>query len=206
MTMLRVLPLALTALSLAACTGGTPTPAPTGSATTSAAAASPSAATAAYRYADLDLCAATDLAPLAGLKLTVKEKRRTVPAGHSKGEGEACLHEMTTPGGDIARLTVDAIPAGSADEAQALYRSVEQDEMKADGAVAGPWEQGGGRTLDTTDGYRHSEYLVHTRSGNLHISVWLAVGGDAYTPKEQLAPAVKAIAEQTYATVTRAWK
>ncbi|MEV4410984.1 hypothetical protein [Catellatospora sp. NPDC049609] len=207
MTSLRLVPLALTALSLAACAGGTPTPgASTAAATPSAAAASPSAAAAAYRYSDLDLCAATDLAPLAGLKLTVQDERRTAPAGHRKGEGEACLHEMKTAGGHTARLTVEAIPAASADAADAIYRAVEQDAMKADGAVAGPWEQGAGRTLDTTQGYRHSEYLVHGVSGNLHVSVWLAVGGDEYTPKEKLAPLVKAVAEQVHGTVARAWR
>ena len=43
-------------------------------------------------------------------------------------------------------------------------------------------------------------------SGNLHIEVWRSVGGNAYTPKEKLAPMVEAIAAKTYATVTRAWK
>lgn len=208
MTSLRVLPLVLAALSLAACSAGTPTSSSstTGSTPSTTPSTVASSSPPSYRYADLDLCAALDLAPLAPLKLTVKDKRRAVPAGHTKGEGEACLHEMRTSSGDIARLTVEAIPAESVDEARGIYRAVEQDSMKPDGAVAGPWEQGAGRTLDTAEGYKHSEYLVHVLSGNLHVSVWLAVGGDAYTPKEELAPVVKAMTEQTYATVTTAWK
>jgi hypothetical protein len=159
-----------------------------------------------FRYSDLDLCAAIDLAPLADLKLAVQDKRRTVPAGHTKGEGEACLHEMKTADGKTARLTVEAIPAESVDAASALFRGVEQDSMKSDGAVAGPWEQGAGRTLDTQVGYKHSEYLVHVRSENLYLSVWLAVGGDSYAAKDKLAPKVQALAEATFTTVTRFWK
>ena len=205
MISLRALSLALTVLSLAACSGGTPVPPPTDPATPPPAVAPSQSPLAAYRHSELDLCAATDLAPLAALKLTVKDKRRKVPPGY-KGEGELCLHEMTTSSGHIARLTVEAIPAASVDEAQGIYRAVERDPMRADGAVAGLWERGEGRTLDTVDGYQQSQYLVHTLSANLHISVWLTVGGDAYTPKEELAPMVEAIAAETYATVTRAWK
>ncbi|GAA3769731.1 hypothetical protein GCM10022225_65670 [Plantactinospora mayteni] len=206
MILRRALPLALTVLSLAACTEGTPAPPPAAEATTPPATATSQSPLPAYRYSDLDLCAATDLAPLAALKLTLKEKRRAAPDGYRKGEGEACLHEMTTSSGDIARLTVEAIPAKSADEAQGIYRTLDREPMKLDGAVAGPWEQGEGRTLDTVESYKHSRYQVQALSGNLYVSVWLAVGGDAYTPKEKLAPIVEAIAAETYATVARAWK
>src|SRR5687767_15645572 len=97
MTLRRVITVALTALSLAACTA-TPGSAPT-TPGTSGAAPSPSAAAQAYRYADLDLCAVTDLAPLADLKLTVQSKRRALPMGRKQGEAESCLHEMKTQGG-----------------------------------------------------------------------------------------------------------
>jgi hypothetical protein len=208
MISLRAVALALTVLSLAACTGGTPAPSPTDPVTTPPAVAPSETPLVAYRHSDLDLCAATDLAPLAALKLTVQEKRRRVPPGYRKGGGEMCLHEMTTPSGHVARLTVEAIPAKSVEEAQGIYRGVQQREsMKADGAIAGPWEQSEGRTLDTLEGGdKQSQYLVQTLSGNLYISIWLAVGGNAYTPKEKLAPMVEAIAAETYATTTRAWK
>jgi len=198
---------ALTTLALAACTGGTPTstassavPAGSPSAT-----ASPTRAAAAYRYVDLDLCTVTDLAPLAGLKLTLKEKKRSLPLGRNQGEGETCLHEFTTAGGDVARLTVEAVLAKTMAEAEVIF-PVAARGMQSDGSLTGGWDQGEAATLNTLEGSKQTQYLVHLRSGNLYLRVWLAVNGDSYVAKDKLAGPAKAIAEQTYATVTRYWK
>jgi len=206
MTSPRVLAIAVSLLSLAACSAGTPPSTPAASAAVATTSKPAAASATVYSYSELDLCAVTDLKPLADLKLTLQDKRRALPSGRKKGEGEACLHEMKTSSGQIARLTVEAILAKSADEATSIYRAATQDSMKSDGVVAGLGEQAEGRWLDTESGYKHSEYLVHARNGNLHISVWLAVGGSSFTPKETLAPKVKAVAEATYATVTSTWK
>lgn len=204
--LLPVVLTALTTLALTACTGGTPTPTTSSApAASPSAAASPTAAALAYRYVDLDLCTVTDLAPLAGLKLTLKEKKRTLPLGRTKGEGEACLHEFTTAGGDVARLTVEAIPAKSVAEAEGIYKAAAQG-MQADGTVAGAWEQGEAATLNTTEGSKQTQYLVHVRSGNLTLKVWLAVNGDSYAAKDTLATPAKAIAEKAYTSVTQYWK
>ena len=159
-----------------------------------------------YQYAVVDLCTKADLAPLAALKLTVQEKRNSLPPGYSEGEAEMCLHEMTTADGHIARLTLTAIVAESAADAQREFQGTQRDKLKPAGPVPGPWQQGVARTLDTTAGFKHTEYAVHALDGNLYLSVWLAVGGDSYTPAKELEPVVAKIAETTFATVAQAWK
>jgi hypothetical protein len=202
MTLPNVIAIVLAVVSMAGCTGQAPEPA---SSRPEMPRPTPSAAALTYRYSALDLCALTDLGPLAALKLTVQEKRRAAPSGR-KGEAEACLYEMGTQSGDIARLSVEAVPAKSLDEAQIIYGAAEHNSMKPDGQITGLGEQAEGRTLDTELGYRHSEYMIHLRSQNLHLAVWLAVGGASFTPKETLAPKVKAISEATFAAVARAWQ
>jgi hypothetical protein len=206
MTRTRALPSLLVVLCLAACTEGSPELAPTATGYAPAPiSASPSSAVT-YQYAVLDLCTAADLAPLAALDLTVREKRNSLPPGFTEGEAEMCLHEMKTADGHIARLTLTAIVAESAAEAQREFEGAERDKMKPAGPVSGPWQQGVARTLDTTTGFKHTEYVTHILDGNLYLSVWLAVGGDSYTPAKELEPAVTKITETTFKTVAGAWR
>ncbi|NUT31843.1 MAG: hypothetical protein HOV79_02100 [Hamadaea sp.] len=211
MTSSRLLPTvvltALTTLALAACSGNTPklptnSPAP---ATSPSAAASPTQAAVAYKYVDLDLCEMTDVAPLSSLKLTLKSKKRSVPLGYTKGQAESCLREFTTADGHVARLTVEAIPAKSTDAAEAVYAAAAQG-MQVDGPVTGAWEQGEAATLNTTEGSKQAQYLIHVRTGNLHLKVWLAVGGDSYVAKDKLAGPAKAFTDAAYKTVAQHWK
>jgi hypothetical protein len=204
MTRIRVLAPFLVVLSLAACTGTDPKPAPTTAGQGPApASASPSPAVT-YEHKVIDLCEKVDLAPLAPLRLTLREKRAAQPLGVREHEGDSCLHEMTTAEGKIARLTVSAVVTGTPDQARGRLDAATGG-TTAIGPVAGPWQQGVVHTLDTEQGYKHSELEVRAVSGNLYLSVWLAVGGDEYTPAGTLQPPVTKIAETTFATVTEAW-
>jgi hypothetical protein len=202
MTRIRVLAPFLLVLSLVACTSEDPAPAPT-VASPAPASASP-ASPAAYRHTVIDLCEKLDLAPLTPLRLTVREKRAAVPPGFTEDKADQCLHEMTTAAGKIARLTVTAIVTGTPAEARREFEA--PGKLKPVGPVTGPWQQGAARTLDTESGFKQTQFEVYAVSDNLYLSVWLTVGGDAYTPPRDLQPAVAKIAETTFATVSTAWK
>jgi len=69
--------------------------------------------------------------------------------------------------------------------------------MTPDGALAGVGEEAEGFTKQSEPGYKYAEYLIHARRGNLVVKVWLAVGGNAFTPKDKLAAVTLAIAKGT---------
>lgn len=165
--------------------------------------ASPAASTAdLYAAADLDLCAKTDRAPLADLKLTV---RGTDPKPPPSAPGSACLFEMRTADGHEASLRVEAATPSSADQARQLYQATaDVSGMSRDAAVTGLGEQAEGFAKQSDPGFKYAEYLIHAQTGNLVVKVWLAVGGDSYVPKRTLAAAVREIAGATLQLVPKA--
>lgn len=192
-------------IPVAACTDSAPQADPGTTASTSAP-ASTSAAPSAVRYQSdaLDLCSRTDLEPLASLSLKVKTTDRTPPLS---GEGESCLFEMDTPSGRPASLRVEAVAPETVAAAEQIYKAQRDgSRMTPDGQVSGVGEEAEGFTLQTEPGFKYSEYRIHVRDGNLVIEVWLAVGGDEFTPKETLAEKVLGITKTIFATVSEEWR
>ncbi len=180
-----------------------PVPTPPADASTPApAASSPAAPAPAYTAAGLDLCERTDLAPLADLRLTVTRSDPKPPAGRP---GAACLFEMRTRDGYQANLLVEASTPATADVARQLYRGTrEATGMTPAGPVTGVGEEAEAFTKQSTPGFRYAEYMVHARTGNLVVKVWLAVGGDSFVPAETLAGRSRTILEATRAAVPTA--
>jgi hypothetical protein len=168
---------------------------------TSTGAVSPSAGPM-YDAVGVDLCGRTDLTPLNSLSLKVEGTDPTPPPS---GPGAACLFELRPPGGQPANLRVEATTLASADEAGRLYRATQQvTGMTPDGALAGVGEEAEGFTKQSDPGYKYAEYLIHARRNNLVVKVWLAVGGEAFTPKEKLAAVALEITKQTLGLVPKA--
>ncbi|WP_406106583.1 hypothetical protein [Micromonospora globbae] len=177
------------AAGTAACTGADvdPVVAPTGPATTAVpSGGGPAPADGPLYHADgLDLCGRTDLAVLADLGLTVT---RTDPTPPAVRPGAACLFEMRTSKGYEANLRVEASTPGTVEEARRLYRGTGQaTTMRRIGAVDGAGEEAEAFGKQSEPGFRYAEYMVHSRTGNLVVKVWLAVGGDSYVPTSTLA-------------------
>ena len=203
--MLTVMVLGI-ALSAGACGDGSPTPPPTAGTASSPSAMTPSATSTAagamYDAAGLDLCGRTDLSPLDSLSLKVVGTDPTPPRS---GPGAACLFELRPPGGQPASLRVEATTLASPEEASRLYRATQAvTGMTADGALAGVGEEAEGFTKQSDPGYKYAEYLIHARRGNLVVKVWLAVGAEAFAPKEKLAAATLAITNGTLGLVPKA--
>jgi hypothetical protein len=194
-------------LSVAGCSDGPDDPltAPTAAATSAGPAASattPGGLARRYDATHLDLCARTDRAPLAGLSLKLS---RSEPRPPRSAPGAACLFDLRTTDGHEASLLVEASTLGSAEEAGRLYRATaDVTGMTADGAIAGVGEEAEGFAKESDPGFKNSEYLVHARTGNLVVKVWLAVGGKAFTPKQRLADAVLPILKATLAVIPEA--
>jgi hypothetical protein len=191
-------------LAVAGCTA--PRSGPSPSAPSSAPAAAPSSLAPApvlYDARGLDLCARTDLGPVRDLAPTTK---RTNPTPPPSGSGAACVFELTGPGGVEASLRVEASTLPTADEAGRLYRATQDvTVMSADGPIQGVAEEAEGYARDhDVGGVRYSEYLIHARRGNLVVKVFLSVGGDQSTPKEDLASRTLTITKTTLAAVPRA--
>jgi hypothetical protein len=187
-------------LALSACSTQTPAPAPDGSP-----AASSTGPAARYRYQEgtVNLCEKTDLAPIAPVKLTVKTKS---PAPPQAGPGEACLFDGTSPSAKPASLRVEAVVVADAAQAQQLYKAqLHTTRMQPDGPIGGLGDEAEGLALETTPGFKYSEYRIHLRRDNLVIEVWLAVGGDEFVPKATLQPMVLSVAAATLSTVDTAW-
>ncbi|MEU6021924.1 hypothetical protein [Micromonospora sp. NPDC047134] len=200
----RRLGVALVAVAaLAGCDAQTPVAAPSAPAQTSATvpSATPSPAGPSYSAAELDLCARTDLAPLADLALTVTRTDPKPPPGRP---GAACLFEMRTRSGHEANLLVEASTPATAEEARLLYLGTrEATGMTPAGPVAQVGEEAEAFTKRSTPGFRYAEYMVHSRTGNLVVKVWLAVGGESYLPTETLASASRVILTATRSAVPR---
>ncbi|SCF35524.1 hypothetical protein GA0074696_4780 [Micromonospora purpureochromogenes] len=180
---------ALVVIVVAGCDGGADPPTAVPSAEAQASTGVPSASTSAgrpsYTAVNVDLCARTDLRPLADLGVTVTRTDPKPPAGRP---GAACLFEMRTKAGYQANLRVEASTPSTAEEARLLYRGTRQATgMMPVGAVANVGEEAEAFTKRSEPGFRYAEYMVHARSGNLVVKVWLAVGADSYTPTETLA-------------------
>jgi hypothetical protein len=155
----------------------------------------PAASGPTYDAVGLDLCARTDLEPLADLSLVVQTKRAKDP---SSAPGAACVFEMHTRAGYAATLLVEASTLRSAEEAQRLYRAKQGNTvMSQDGTVDGVGDEAEGFTRQSRPGFRNAEYMIHARSGNLVLKVWLAVGGKTFTPKDVLAGKVLTILRAT---------
>jgi hypothetical protein len=187
------------ALTVAGCTGGDPPAASSPGASTATAAAGP-----VYKASSLDLCNRTDIAPLADLKLKVEGTDNSPPVG---GPGSACLWRMKSADGNLSTLRVEAIVLSSAEEATRAFQAQQNvSVMKSDGPISGLGDQAEGRTLDSEQGFKQSEYMVHLRSGNMTVKAWISVGAKAFTPKQTLAAKMDALARATLATVSSAWK
>lgn len=172
---------------------GVPTAAPT---------APSSAAALTYTATELDLCERTDLAPLADLELTVTRFDLQSLAGRP---GAACLFEMRTKDGHQANLRVEASTPTTAEEAGQLYRATRQATgMTPAGPVTGVGEEAEAFTKQSTPGFSYAEYMVHARTGNLVVKVWLAVGGDSFIPTATLADKSLTILKATQAAVPTA--
>ncbi|MGC5033756.1 hypothetical protein [Micromonospora sp. DT229] len=187
--------------ALAGCDAETPVAAPSAPAQTSAGvpSATPSPAGPSYSAAELDLCRRTDLAPLADLALTVTRTDPKPPPGRP---GAACLFEMRTRSGHEANLRVEASTPATAEEARLLYQGTrEATGMTPAGPVAQVGEEAEAFTKRSTPGFRYAEYMVHSRTGNLVVKVWLAVGGEAYLPTATLASAALDILTATQSAV-----
>ncbi|MEH0981454.1 hypothetical protein [Micromonospora sp. CPCC 205556] len=184
--------------------GGAPTAVPSAApeVSTSAPGASASARKPSYTAVDVDLCARTDLRPLADLGVTVMRTDPKPPVGRP---GAACLFEMRTKAGYQANLRVEASTPATEDEARSLYRSTRQvTGMTLVGAVADVGEEAEAFTKRSKPGFRYTEYMVHARSGNLVVKVWLAVGADSYPPTATLAGKSLAFLKATQTSVPTA--
>lgn len=152
-----------------------------------------------YDAQGLDVCTRTDLAPLAGLSLSVESRRAKDP---SSAPGAACLFELRTQAGFEARLLVEASTLTSTDDAQRLYRTTQQvSGMDPAGAVDGIGDEAEGFTKRSEPGYKNAEYMIHARSRNLVLKVWLAVGGKTFTPEDVLAAKAHAILQSAMSIV-----
>lgn len=154
-----------------------------------------------YAATGLDLCGGTDLGVLSDLSLTVDRRDPTPPAS---GPGSSCYFGMHTAQGYDANLLVEVVTPESVEEAKGIYGATGRvTTMTADGAIAGLGDQADGFTDESEPSFKYSEYMIVVRRGNLVLKVWLAVGGDAFTPKATLATKVRTILEETLTTVPR---
>lgn len=192
----------LVALTLAACSeGDTPPPSSPQASTSSAAVVS----TTVYKESPLDLCGGTDVKALsADLKLTVDS---TDNSPSPEGPGAACMWRMKSANGNLSSLRVQAVVHKSADEAVRAFRAQQSvSNMKTDGPISGLGDQAEGRTLDSDQGFKQSEYMVHLRTGNMTMKVWISVSAKEFTAKETLASKMTGLARTTLTTVSSAWK
>ncbi|MGQ5262061.1 hypothetical protein ACTWLT_15035 [Micromonospora sp. ZYX-F-536] len=189
-------------LTTAACDGSSaPAGAPTAGPTTSSVAATAPTASAGpiYRAQDLELCKRTDLRPLAELSLTVARTDPKPPLGHP---GAACLFEMRTKDGHQANLRVEASTPASEQEARLLYRATAQvTVMTPAGRISGVGDEAEAFTKRSEPGFKYAEYMVHARTSNLVVKVWLALGGASYAATDTLASKALTFLRATQAAV-----
>ena len=136
------------------------------------------------------------------LAFTVTRTDPKPPAGRP---GAACLFEMRTKTGHEANLRVEASTPTTAEEARQLYRGTQQATgMTPVGVVTEVADEAEAFTKQSTPGFKYAEYMVHSRTGNLVVKVWLAVGGDSYLPTSTLAAKSLDILTATQASVPTA--
>jgi hypothetical protein len=154
-----------------------------------------------YSADGVDVCARTDRSPLKQLALSVKGAKAKPP---TSAPGAACLFDLRTKDGHEGTLLVEASTLASTDQAQSLYRATSDvTGMKSDGTISGVGEQADGFTKQSNPGFKYAEYMVHARTGNLVVKVWLAVGGDTYAAKKDLSAATLAITRTTLGLIPR---
>lgn len=73
--------------------------------------------------------------------------------------------------------------------------------MTPEGRLAGVGDEAEAFSKRSEPGAKYAEYLIHARRGNLVVKVWLAVAGDSFAAKEELAAAAMAITKDTFALV-----
>ncbi|NED50940.1 hypothetical protein G3I24_08455 [Micromonospora aurantiaca] len=148
------------------------------------------------------MCARTDVKVVADL---APEVTREDPRPPLARPGAACLFEMRTKAGYQANLRVEASTLATPDEARQLYRGTRRATgMTPAGAVPGVGEEAEAFTKRSTPGFKYAEYMVHARTGNLVVKVWLAVGGESYVAASVLAEKSLTILRATQAAVPTA--
>jgi hypothetical protein len=189
------------ALTVSGCSGGDTPPPSSPQASASSAAASATV----YKASSLDLCNNTDIKALtADLKLTVDS---TDNSPSPEGPGAACMWRMKSADGNLSTLRVQAVVHSSVDEATRAFQAQQNvSNMKSDGPISGLGDQAEGRTLDSDQGFKQSEYMVHLRTGNMTVKVWISLGAKAFTSKQTLATKMDGLARTTLATVSSAFK
>jgi hypothetical protein len=114
---------------------------------------------------------------------------------------------MKSADGNMSTLRVQAVVHSSVDEATRAFQAQQNvSNLKPDGPISGLGDQAEGRTLDSDQGFKQSEYMVHLRTANMTVKVWISLGAKAFTPKQTLAPKMDALARSTLATVSSAFK
>ncbi|MER6589655.1 hypothetical protein [Micromonospora chalcea] len=177
-------------------------PTPPSASATGVAAGPTAPADPAYTADGLDLCARKDVKVVADL---APEVTREDPRPPLARPGAACLFEMRTKAGYQANLRVEASALATADEARQLYRGTRRATgMTPAGAVPGVGEEAEAFTKRSSPGFKYAEYMVHARTGNLVVKVWLAVGGESYVANSVLAEKSLIILRATQAAVPTA--
>ena len=193
----------LVALTLAGCSEGDTTP-PTSS-PQAGASSSPAASGMVFIESPLDLCDKTDIKALStDLRLTVDSTDNSPPP---EGPGAACIWRMTSADGNLSTLRVQAVVHESEDEATRGFQAQQSvSNMEADGPISGLGDQAEGRALDSDQGFKQSEYMVHLRTGNMTVKTWIILGAKEFTPKQTLATRMDALTRATLTTVSSAFK
>jgi hypothetical protein len=152
-----------------------------------------------FAAAGLALCERTDLAPLAGLSLRVRESWQEPAAA---APGTRCRYTLATPDGHRGAVVhVSAVTPATAGQAVQIHdataaaTSLPLVGPVAVGQQATAFARAGGWTVQV------SQYLICARSGNLVVTVWLKVFGRQPTPVADLAEAVRALTAATLAVV-----
>lgn len=154
-----------------------------------------------YDAAKLDLCVRTDLNHIADLAVTVTRTDPEPPIGRP---GAACLFEMRTEKGHQLTLRVEASTPADVDEARILYKNTRRmTVMTPVGVIAGVGEEAEAFHRQSTPGFKYTEYKVRSRTENLVVDVWLAVGDDSFLPISTLAPKALAILTDTQAAIPK---
>jgi hypothetical protein len=151
----------------------------------------------------LDLCAKTDLTPVANTKAKVdkKEDARSGDAG--------CYFKMRTLAGRDATMLVTITTLESVDEAKHMCQvlrksSQEMSGMTPEGSVSGLGEESDGFSLEEDKkAYQEAQYRIRARFENRVIEVWLGVFGKPFIPKATLAEQARTVVQATAALASR---
>jgi len=114
-----------------------------------------------------------------------------------------CLFALRTREGDGADLLVQATALKSPEQARQFYRArLRRPIYKPDGNIGGIGDEADALSLQEHEpGFKRSEYIVETRSGNLVVEVFLGMSGSQFKDKATLAAKTTAILKSTLAMV-----